>query len=357
MKSTSAALLLSVPILLTLSRDATATGCSWKTVTPPASVGRWMSAAAAAVGDGAVAFVGGTNIDAAGRFAGARNQVCLFKPETGAWSLLPNMTARQAPAAAAHGGRLYVFGGVQHKPNASHGDPDPTLKLTLVESIGISGGTKGDAGWRKEKDMPFGPREGQSAVALPSGKGIVLAGGFDSHTDTKGVYHFAYFNTSYYFDGVTYTRLPDMPFQRSNMALVAAQDGDADWVYAIGGGKDAPSYETCARLRVPSTAPEAAVAWVSCGPLVNPRSWMAAAVVNERIVIAGGMGGEFSPTDEVDTLDIRGHGLAKNWTYAGCDLPVSAGFLSGAVASTGEFVVVAGAAEENGAYIFQPPSL
>ena len=99
--------------------------------------------------------------------------------------------------------------------------------------------------------MPFGPREGQSAVTLPSGKGIVLAGGFDSHTDSRGVFHFSYFNTSYLFDGTTYTRLPDMPFKRSNMALVAAKYGDSDWVYAIGGGEDNPSYGTCARLRVP----------------------------------------------------------------------------------------------------------
>jgi hypothetical protein len=345
---------------------AAAAGCAWrKTTSPPAFIGQWASAAAAAVGDGAVAFAGGTFIDPrTGHFSGARNQVALVRPAAGTWDLLPNMTAREAPAAAAHGGRLYVFGGVQQKPNASHSDPDPTIKLALVESIAVAesaggGGAGAGAAWQREKDMPYGPREGQSAVTLPSGKGIVLAGGFDSHTDAKGVFHFGYFNTSYHFDGVAYTRLPDMPFQRSNMALVAQLDGEDDWVYAIGGGEDAPSYATCARLRVPSAEPERATAWVSCGPMVNPRSWMAAAVVNNRIIIAGGMGGTFSPTNEVDSLDIGGGGsvVAANWTYAGCDLPVSVGFLAGAVASTGEFVVVAGDTRGNGVYIYEPSSL
>ena len=330
--------------------------CAWKASAPPAEVGRWMSAAAAAFGDGAVAFAGGTFVDEDGHFVGARNQVSVVRPADLTWTVLPNMTKRSAPAAAALNGRLYVFGGVQHKVNASRSDPDPTIKLALVESIGVTGKSS-EAAWREESDMPYGGREGQSAVSLPSGRGIVLAGGFNSGTDDKGVFRFEYFNTSYLFDGKSYTNLPAMPFKRSNMALVASSASDgADWVFAMGGGETDPSYDTCAKLEIPAASTKLAQTWESCGPLVNPRSWMAAGVVDKSIVIAGGMGGEFSPTNEVDTMTLSGSNAGGNWTYAGCDLPTPAGFLSGAVASTGEFVVVAGDSRDNNAYIFEPPA-
>lgn len=70
------------------------------------------------------------------------------------------------------------------------------------------------------------------------------------------------------------------------------------------------------------------------------------------------MDGNFSPSSETDILmspfqaeaDITSDG---KWSNAACDLPVSAGFLSGAVTSEDQFIVVAGAARTNGAYLFK----
>lgn len=347
--------LLLLMLLVAFTRDVK--GCSWKNVESPSSVGRWISASATSVGD-AVAFAGGVFLDpVTGKFGSTRNQVATFNPSTSEWNLLPNMTARSSAAAGTTNDRLYVFGGIQKKPNASHSDPDPTIKLALVESISISSDPgQMETTWRKEKNMPFGHREGQAAASLKSGRGILLAGGFDSGW-SQGAFHFEYFNSTYFFDGSSYIRMPDMPFKRSNMALVAASDGDGgDVIYAMGGGETDPSYATCALLHLPANDYKGA-SWKSCGPMVNPRSWMAAGVVGRNIIIAGGMGGEFSATQEVDTLSLgKSASQPGNWTYANCDLPTPAGFISGASTTTGKgvFVLAAGATPQYGAYIYSP---
>ena len=344
-------------LLLVVAFKPGAKGCSWKNVESPSSVGRWISASATSVGD-AVAFAGGVFLDPiTGQFGNTRNQVATFKPSTSEWKLLPNMTARSSAAAGTTNGRLYVFGGIQKKPNASHSDPDPTIKLSLVESISISPESgQMEKTWRKEKNMPFGHREGQASASLKSGRGIVLAGGFDSGW-SQGTFHFEYFNSTFLFDGTSYASMPDMPFKRSNMALVAASDGNGgDVIYAMGGGETDPSYASCALLHLPANDVNAA-SWKSCGPMVNPRSWMAAGVVGGNIIIAGGMGGEFDATQEVDILSL-GESASKpgNWTYANCDLPTPAGFISGASTTTGKsvFVLAAGATPEYGAYVYSP---
>ena len=293
------------------------------------------------------------------RLLGARNQVTTYNPTTGNWATLPNMTARSAPACAYLSGRLYVFGGVARKANASHHDPDPTIKFALVESIAVSGdGQATEAAWRREPDMPFGPRESPSATTLLGGDGggIVVAGGFDSGI-VNGTFDFEYFNTSYLFDGASYAALPDMPFKRSNMALVATKDKR---VYAFGGGETAPSYSTCASLSLAAALANSSTAlrttrelkkgtWDACPPLADARSWAAAGIVGDDIVITGGMGGTFAPTAETDVLSLS---QPQNWTDAGCDLPIVAGFLSGAVTvDTKTFVVVAGNGE---AYVYRP---
>ena len=267
---------------------------------------------------------------------------------TDVWRVLPNMTARSAPASATLNGRIYVFGGFQRKANASRSDPDPTIKLALVESIAVPDrGYKEELHWKREPDLP-GPRESPSAVSVGT-RGIVIAGGFDSGI-SNGVFEFEYFNSSYWFDGATYQRLPDMPFKRSNMDLVYEPVSDA--VYAFGGGETDPSYATCARLHV-SKHTLGKEDWSPCPTLVNARSWSAAGFVGDAkagdIVLAGGLDGRFSPTAEVDSLSIG----ARNWTDAGCDLPFAAGFLSGATTGDGSsFIVVTGASPVYGAYIY-----
>ena len=322
--------------------------CTW-TRTPSQPKISWMSAAATTIGPNSVAFAGGTFIDrSTGRFGSASNQVTTYNIITDTWRTLPNMTARSAPASATLNGRIYVFGGIQRKANASHSDPDPTIKLALVESIAVSDhGREGELQWRREPDLP-GPRESPSAVSVGT-RGIVIAGGFDSGI-VNGVFKYEYFNSSYWFDGTTYQRLPDMPFKRSNMALVYEPVSDA--VFAFGGGETDPSYATCAYLSV-SKQSIGTKDWSPCPPLVNARSWSAAGFVGDakagEIVLAGGVDGRFSPTAEVDTLRVG----ASNWTDAGCDLPSAAGFLSGATTGDGgSFVVVIGDSPVYGAYVY-----
>ena len=338
-----------------LGINITDAACTWKAVNKPPS--EWMSAAAASVGEHAVAFAGGTSINPiTGRFGVERMQVTTYNPTTDAWHKLPNMSyARSAPAAAALNGRLFVFGGVQRKPNASHSDPDPTIKMSVVESIAISdNGRTTETHWKRETDLP-GPRESPSAVAVGN-RGIVIAGGFNSGV-VNGVFEFEYFNSTFWFDGTTYKRLPDMPFKRSNMALVATDD----IVYAFGGGEMDPSYASCARLDLKEGTNLKAAGWVPCATLINARSWAAAGIVGggdeATIVLAGGMDGRFSPTNEVDMMVVGdGKNQSVVWTTdAECDLPVAAGFLSGATTGDGtSFIVAAGAARGNNAYLFVP---
>lgn len=330
----------SILVLLLSLTAATSQSCTWtETTTPPPAI--WMSAAASSLGD-AVAFCGGTFIEPDGKYGTTRNQVATYNPTTDHWVTFPNMTKRTAPAAGTFLDRLYVFGGSQHKPNASKHDPNPTINLALVESIGIHpDGSATETTWTQEIDLPFGPRESPSAVSVP-GKGIVIGGGFDSGV-VNGVFVFAYYNDSYLFNGTAYQRLPDMPFKRSNMAYVAT---NSSRVYALGGGATEPSYSTCAFLDL------GAAAWSMCADLVDARSWAAAGVVGDEIVLAGGMDNEFAPTAEVDFLNVKN--TSALWTNSNgkCDLPTKAAFISGGVTANGVFVVDAGYAPKNVAWLF-----
>eukprot|EP00949_MAST-11_sp_MAST-11-sp1_P003529 g3529.t1 len=336
-------------LLVLLGTVISTESCQWKKhASPPA---RWMSGAAAS-GAEAVFFAGGTLVDEDGRPGPESGEVYSYNPSQKTWRQLPNMTARTAPAAAVYDGRLYVFGGSAKKKNASRSDPDPTIKFSLVESIAVN--TFGEAledSWRKENDMPFGPRESPSAAVDPSpdGGGIIIAGGFFSAT-VKGVFEFEYFNSTYLYNPSKgkYEQLDDMPFARSNMALVSVAVNDSEHaVYAFGGGKTNPSYATCAVLRK-----DAGIrAWSSCPTLIDPRSWAAAGSVGKGIILAGGMNGQFAPTNEVDTLTVG----SSTWEQVSCNLPVRAGFLSGAVTTEDErFIVVAGDSPQNGVYEFIP---
>lgn len=148
---------------------------------------------------------------------------------------------------------------------------------------------------KKESRLPDGPLESPAVTSLKSGNGIVIAGGFNSWTDS-GEFQFAYYNTTWLFNGSTYKRLPDMPFKRSNMALVATQDDNGDdTIFAFGGGSTAPSYATCASLRIPSFFSHNYTDtrtqdddWIPCSSeLTNPKSWMASGVINGSIILTG----------------------------------------------------------------------
>jgi hypothetical protein len=326
----------------------TASACSWSVVEPP-QPSRFMSASSTEIGK-SVAWCGGTFLDPkTGNMIHGRNQVTTFNPSSKTWTTFPNMTARSKPACSYYDGRLYVFAGVQERPNASH-SIDPTIKLAVVESIAVNEeGTPTETSWTLEKDLPFGPRESPSSTSLPSGEGIIFAGGFNSWTTKDGVFHFEYFNTTYLFDGAKYNKLPDMPFKRSNFNLLSTKE---NIVYAFGGGEDEPSYSTCAYLDMNTYKgnPDN-VKWVKCPAMINPRSWAAAGIVNSQIVLAGGMDGQFSPTSEVDVLNTK---TLSNWTMTNCNLPIGAAFLSGSVTSNGEFLVYIGVGPSGNTYMYKP---
>ncbi len=283
-----------------------------------------------------------------GKPTGDRANVTAYSAALDVWKTWkPMPTARSAPGAGVVNGRLYVFGGSQKIPHPNN-TAYTTRPLDVVESISLEGGD-----WRVETSLPS-PRESPGVVSLPNNTGIVIAGGFHSEVDGEGVLHFGYFNDSYLFlGGKQYIRLPDMPFARSNMDLVAANGG----VYAIGGGKTDPSYDTCAYLPLAniSTAHISPPSkWGACPTLLQPRSWAAAGALSGQIVLAGGMSGTFSPLASVDILGLSP--ASDAWKSAGCDLPFASGFLSGDSVDDKTFVLYSGAApfpEANAAMVLQ----
>ena len=310
---------------------------AWRPLPPPPA---WfVSAAGAAVDEGRAVFVGGYGT---GQKSGEMyNDVHEFDARTNAWRALPALNVvRGAAGAALVRGDLYAFGG-----RGRGGSLASVERLAGADDVKSTAGT-----WQQAPALPFGPRESPGCTALPYNRAAVIAGGFASWY-VSGVLHFEYYNSTSLFDGTAYHQLPDMPFRRSNLALVAANGG----VYAFGGSELEPSYESCAFLNIPAVVANAdnvaealrrapALTWARCGPLVFPRSFIAAAAVAEEdgadtIIAAGGMDGNFNPADTTQVL-VDG----RSWQAASAQLtlPEPRGFSSAVVLDHGKRVVVAG---------------
>ena len=159
---------------------------------------------------------------------------------------------------------------------------------------------------------------------------------------------FAYHNETYLFDGSSYTALPAYPYQRSNLMAVAANGG----VYAFGGGSTAPSYDTCAFLKV-SAARDAdggelrvasADAWAPCASLPAPTTSAAAGVAkvgdDEYIVMLGGLDGNFDLT----LMGFVYNPKTDSWgSLVGGNLKAPTGFVNGASMPDGSFLMAGGA--------------
>lgn len=127
---------------------------AWSTLETPAGVTR--RAAAAVVLDGTVHVIGG--IDEAGTTV--RHDI--FDPEAGTWTRGPALPQpRSGVAAAAHAGRIHVFGGRAE-------DGRTTLQTHLSWA-------PGETGWREEPALPS-PRTGADAAVL-EGEIFLIGGG------------------------------------------------------------------------------------------------------------------------------------------------------------------------------------
>lgn len=173
-------------------------------------------------------------------------------------------------------------------------------------------------------------------------------------------------------DGVKYTRLAEMPFQRSNLGLVAAHGG----VYAIGGSKQNPAYynvsfldlsstaaaaasaaststapsaggaaaahsaggaDASSKARQPPSSPPISAGWKVLAPLNEARCWpMVAAIVGtdgrEMVVAAGGVSlvPMFEPMSSVEVYDKDTNTWTLLDTPSNGALPTPVGFGSGA---------------------------
>jgi hypothetical protein len=293
-----------------------------------------MEAAMASLGDGRIAYVGGSFMSDKGHGdrSGSPNRenakskpfssAVLYDSSKDAWTALPEMThPRDAPGLCVIGKRLYAFGG------AIRFSSPPSMVTTYTntaEYLDIDSATA----WRAAPSLPFNVTS-PSVTALADGSSCVLAGGF-----TGDPSDFQYRHDALHFDGKKYTPLPKMPFGRSNMGIAATRAG----VYVVGGGATNPSYYNASFLAHDPASGSFAPAWKALQPLNYARSYIMMGVVEpagsgkELIVAAGGMSliPMFDPMASVEVYDP----VADKWALYDDgmpgSLPTPQGFGSGA---------------------------
>jgi hypothetical protein len=322
-----------------------------------------MEGSMASLQDERIAYVGGTYMgSAAGRavYDPARKSAlggqpfssgAVYDPAKNSWAVIPDMlTPRDAPGTcvmSSPGGsmNLYAFGGTVAYPTSNTTVANITSSVESIV-IGPSGQT-----WSFQPSLPSA-RTSPSVTRLGDSSGCVVAGGFSSNTTG-----FEYLTDAYLFDGTLYSRLPDLPYGRSNAAIVAANNG----VYHIGGGSLDPSYYNVSYLQL---SPTVGKAWEPMAPLHKARSWASVAALldpksgRERIVVAGGMSLNpmFDPMASVEIYNPK----KNEWTLFDDGepgaLPVPIGFGSGARINSTHMLVGGGVGQGttgSEAYIFQ----
>lgn len=309
-----------------------AQGGTWTPVADMPS--RRMDASMTSLRDGRVAIVGG-----GGSATGPTRSADLFDADANKWTALPDMMLpRDSPGSCvldSDGAKtLYAFGGTIAYPTP----PSTLMNVTgSVEALTLGGHAEAKA-WQHAASLPS-PRTSPSVASLSSGRACVVAAGFDASQSG-----FEYLQDAYLFDGSSYTKLPDLPFGRSNMAIVAAAGG----VFVIGGGALDPSYYNVSYLQL---QPSVATAWKPMAPLQAARSWTMAAALRDpqsgetRLVAAGGMSLQpfFEPMSSVEVYSTKN----DSWTLfsdgdAGA-LPTPVGFGSGAAINATHMLAAGGA--------------
>lgn len=276
----------------------------------------------ASLHDGRVAYIGGSQI---GRPQPLDTAV-LFDGATETWSALPKMTkTRDSPGVCAisKGGvsKLYVFGGAVKYPPPGQS----SFKVSAsVESLTFDPAPATE--WVAETPLPSS-RTSPAVTALADGSGCIIAGGFSpassasmiaapwsprsmnsrkgeggaaARRGTIGDENFMYLHDAWLFDGLNYTRLPDMPCKSSgpsapcancglsNMGVAATKSG----IFLVGGGALNPSYFNVSYLQ---TSPTLGAAWEEKALLTYARSYSMVSALrdpatgDERLVAAGGM--------------------------------------------------------------------
>ena len=194
-----------------------------------------MEGAMASIGDGRVAYVGGSFESKDNRpFASA----VLYTSSTNTWMSLPDMSyPRDAPGLCVIGKRLYAFGG------AIKFSVPPSMVTTYTDTVEYLDVDTASA-WHPAPSLPFNVTS-PSVATISDGSGCVIAGGFTGMPSD-----FEYRHDVHFFDGKKYTPLPRMPFGRSNMGIAATRAG----VYVVGGGATDPSYYNASFLAYDPTS-------------------------------------------------------------------------------------------------------
>lgn len=185
---------------------------------------------------------------------------------TGAWATRTALpAARERHAAAVVGGRVFVVGGLVS------GSASAEVWSAALNADGTLGA------WRREADLPA-PRESH-ALAVFAGRLYVL-GGFDG--SAKATVWSADVQT----DGRVAAWKNEVALPAARYRLAAAASGG--WLYAFGGDNGVVSQGTVYRAALEGNGRVGA--WAAATALPAARNSHAAAAVNGRVYVAGGLG-------------------------------------------------------------------
>jgi N-acetylneuraminic acid mutarotase len=225
----------------------------------------------AAANNGKLYAIGGAvAVGPAGSFESATvGTVEEYDPETDDWTTKrPMPTARDAPAAMANNGRLYIVGGVVEGPASF----EITAAVEEYDPATDSWAPKG----------PLPAARGNLALAAGSNGKLYAIGGIVR--DTHSASGFSTVRTVEEYDPATdtWTTKKPMPTARSSLGLAAASDGK---LYAVGGSKG-PGDD---RLPTVEAYDPTTDSWVTITQLPTPRSSLGvAAASNAKLYAIGG---------------------------------------------------------------------
>jgi N-acetylneuraminic acid mutarotase len=194
-----------------------------------------------------------------------------YDPETDTWTTKkPMPTARDAPAAVASNGRLYIVGGVVLSPTsfeitAAVEEYDPATDI-----------------WVTKRPFPTAARGDLGLAAASNGKLYAIGG---IVRDTRAVSGFSTVGTVEEYDPATdtWTTKKPMPTARSNLGLVAASDGK---LYAVGGHAGRPGDDRLATVEAYDPTTDS---WATVSRLPTPRANLGvAAASNGKLYAIGG---------------------------------------------------------------------
>ena len=281
---------------------------------------RWVQlpAAPGKVSDAGAAIVGGRLIVAGGESIGTVfSTVWAYDLASSAWAILPNLPVpRHGLAVAAIGGTLYAIDGASQP---GHNASTPTLQTLTVPT----GPAQPPGSWHLGTDSLYATQEMGAAVDK-SGR-IWVAGGLTDAQDATA-------KTEFYDPTIgTWSQGPNLPVPLHHAMMVPYQGT----VWVIGGFEPRGSAVIgAASARVLHLNP-AQTAWVEGPGLHHARGAGGAAVVGNKIVVAGGRTAGTTPAPVVPTEVFDG----TSWHDA-AGIPVPGDHL--AAASDGTYLYAVG---------------